>query len=38
MNDPGRKEGRFALQVHGAEDVDVWFKDIEIQTSKTPAP
>ena len=37
-NDPGRKEGRFALQVHGAEDVDVWFKDIEIQTSKTPAP
>jgi Domain of Unknown Function (DUF1080) len=30
-NDPGRKEGRFALQVHGGQDVDVWFKDIEIQ-------
>ena len=31
VNDPGRKEGRFALQVHGGQDVDVWFKDIEIQ-------
>lgn len=30
-DDPGRKEGRFALQVHGGQDVDVWFKDIEIQ-------
>jgi hypothetical protein len=30
-NDPGRKEGRFALQVHGGQEVDVWFKDIEIQ-------
>jgi hypothetical protein len=30
-NDPGRKEGRFALQVHAGQDVDVWFKDIEIQ-------
>ncbi|MBI4662134.1 MAG: DUF1080 domain-containing protein [Verrucomicrobia bacterium] len=29
-NDPGRKEGRFALQVHGGQDCDVWFKDIEI--------
>jgi hypothetical protein len=35
--DPGRKEGRIALQVHGAQDVDVWFKDIEIKTaSSTP--
>jgi 3-keto-disaccharide hydrolase len=31
MNDPGRAHGRFALQVHGGQDVDVWFKDIEIQ-------
>jgi hypothetical protein len=30
-DDPGRKEGRFALQVHGGQEVDVWFKDIEIQ-------
>jgi hypothetical protein len=30
-DDPGRKEGRFALQVHGGQDVDVWFKDIELQ-------
>lgn len=29
-NDPGRASGRFALQVHGGQDVDVWFKDIEI--------
>lgn len=38
MNDPGRKEGRFALQVHGGENVDVWFKDIEINTSSTSSP
>lgn len=30
-NDPGRASGKFALQVHGSQDVDVWFKDIEIQ-------
>ena len=30
-NDPGRPEGKFALQVHGGMDCDVWFKDIEIQ-------
>ena len=29
-DDPGRTEGRFALQVHGGQDVDVFFKDIEI--------
>ncbi len=29
-NDPGRKDGRFALQIHGGQDVDVRFKDIEI--------
>ena len=31
LDDPDRKEGRFALQVHGAQDVDVWFKDIELK-------
>ena len=30
QNDPGRAFGKFALQVHGGQDVDVWFKDIEI--------
>jgi hypothetical protein len=29
-DDPGRREGRFALQVHAGQDVDVWFKDLEI--------
>ena len=31
-DDPGRVEGRFALQVHGGQDCEVWFKDIEIAT------
>ena len=30
-NDPGRSSGKFALQVHGGQDVEVWFKDLEIQ-------
>jgi len=30
-DDPGRREGRFALQVHGSQDCDLWFKDIEIR-------
>ena len=30
-NDPGRAHGKFALQVHGGQDGEVWFKDIEIQ-------
>ena len=30
-NDPGRPAGKFALQVHGGQDVEVWFKDIYIQ-------
>lgn len=30
LDDPGRTEGRFALQVHGGQDVEVFFKDIEI--------
>jgi hypothetical protein len=29
--DPGRSEGKIALQLHGSQDVEVWFKDIEIQ-------
>lgn len=31
LADPGRREGKLALQVHGGQDVDVWFKDIEIR-------
>ena len=31
LNDPGRSEGKFALQVHGGMDCEVWFKEIEIQ-------
>ena len=31
-DDPGRREGKFALQVHGGQDCEVWFKDIEITT------
>lgn len=31
-DDPGRTEGRLALQVHGGQDVEVWFKDLEIVT------
>jgi hypothetical protein len=30
-DDPGRREGKFALQVHGGQDCDVWFKDIEMR-------
>ncbi len=29
-NDPGRREGHFALQLHGGNDMLVMFKDIEI--------
>lgn len=29
-NDPGRASGKFALQVHGGQDCDVWFKDLEV--------
>lgn len=31
-DDPGRREGKFALQIHGGQDCEVWFKDIEIMT------
>ncbi|NUQ64528.1 MAG: DUF1080 domain-containing protein [Pirellulales bacterium] len=30
-DDPGRLEGHFALQLHGGQDMEVMFKDIEIQ-------
>jgi hypothetical protein len=29
-NDPGRAEGKIALQIHANLDCDIWFKDIEI--------
>jgi hypothetical protein len=29
--DPGLREGKFALQLHGGEDCEVWFKDIMIR-------
>jgi hypothetical protein len=35
-DDPGRPEGHFALQLHGGQDMEVMFKDIEIQTEPTP--
>ena len=38
VDDPGRREGHIALQVHGNEHVDVWFKDIEIQTHPVSNP
>ena len=30
LDDPGRLEGKLALQLHGGQDVHVMFKDIEI--------
>ncbi|MBW3624672.1 MAG: DUF1080 domain-containing protein [Armatimonadetes bacterium] len=30
LNDPGRRRGHIALQLHGGQDMDVQFKDIEI--------
>lgn len=30
-DDPGRREGKIALQVHAGQDVDVWFKDLELR-------
>ena len=29
-DDPGCRSGPLALQVHGAQDVEVWFKDIDV--------
>lgn len=30
QDDPGRLDGYLALQAHGGQDVEVWFKDIEM--------
>ena len=35
-NDPGRLEGHFALQLHGGQDMEVYFKDIEIKAAAKP--
>ena len=35
-NDPGRLEGHFALQLHGGQDMEVMFKDIQICTKASP--
>jgi hypothetical protein len=32
VDDPGRLEGHFALQLHGGQDMEVMFKDIEVCT------
>jgi hypothetical protein len=37
-DDPGRTEGRIALQLHGGNDMDVRFKDIEILEWKQLIP
>lgn len=37
-DDPGRRTGRFALQVHGGMDCDVWFKDIELLRPALQSP
>lgn len=31
-DDPGRLEGHFALQLHGGQDMEVMFKDVQIAT------
>jgi hypothetical protein len=33
FDDPGRAEGNFALQLHGGQDVEIFFKDLEILQS-----
>ena len=30
VNDPGRQAGRLALQINPRQDLEVWFKDIEL--------
>ena len=30
LDDPGRTEGNFALQLHGGQDVEIYFKELEI--------
>ncbi|MFN7141140.1 MAG: family 16 glycoside hydrolase, partial [Limisphaerales bacterium] len=36
INDPSRRDGYFALQLHGGQDVEVHFKDIEILSGPDP--
>jgi hypothetical protein len=40
IDDPGRTEGRIALQMHGGQDGEVWFKDIAVLewTDLLPGP
>ncbi len=33
-DDPGRLTGKLALQVHGRQEVEMWFKDIEVLRQK----
>jgi hypothetical protein len=35
-DDPGRSQGRLALQLHGGQEMDVWFKDIEYMKLDKP--
>jgi hypothetical protein len=35
-DDPGRRKGRLALQLHGGQDVEVYFKDIAILAEDAP--
>lgn len=35
-NDTGRASGKLALQIHGNQDGDIWFKDIEVSTDTKP--
>lgn len=34
IDDPGRLKGRFGLQLHGGQDMEVMFKDVEILTAQ----
>jgi hypothetical protein len=31
FNDPGRKQGHIALQLHGGQDMHVLFKDVQVR-------
>ncbi len=38
LDDPGRARGHIALQLHGGQDMDVAFKDVEILQLRSVAP
>ncbi|MBA4146855.1 MAG: DUF1080 domain-containing protein [Verrucomicrobia bacterium] len=38
INDPSRREGHFAFQLHGSQDLEVYFKDIEILSAPDQKP